>query len=281
MKVRVGGIKSRPELNGQWGTVVENEDGGRYGVQLKDSSIVYGTAKEFGGKKIEMPDEKTELVKKEQELFWGGDDLTLPLKLMKTKQEWRICRGCCCNNHYYVTPCQHGCEFSPYFHHCCCVRDGQACVPEDDAKSVPSACACNPCWFLPGCYLYPKIACMPTPKTLYDLSDEEAEARFGAKADMCMWGSTCCCCCSQNIYCTSCICGCDGAGEVHCGCCGNDCAFPCDNDVAPYMCGDCCIICLPKFGCCPKLEDLYPCEESSDTIVAAPLQHQDHVKGAA
>jgi len=194
------------------------------------------------------------------------EDSTAHIMLLEDKLGWRVCCGGCCSNSYIVPPCSHGCAYQPYFQLCCCITDSACCSPEASRESIPGACAISWLPFAPATYLYPKCACFPTLKALHDLGDEAAESKFGAKANMRMWGSCCCgSCCRTNLYCSGCKCV-HVHGSVTCGCIGYDCALPCKRSVAPYICSLCCLTLTPKCHCCPKFGLLFPPEDTTEAI---------------
>ena len=117
------------------------------------------------------------------------------------------------------------------------------CQPE----STPKTCACLPC-----CFIYPKVACCPTPGDLYPEMESLHEKKTDAKliSGMCLGPIY-----ARNSYCfTPCTLCADELST--CLCLAQDCAFPCTDSI-PMTCNllPCCFV-YPKVACCPKLGDL-------------------------
>jgi len=188
-------------------------------------------------------------------------------ELLRTKSSFRVMDSRCCGNNYIESGCRHGFCYRPYTQCCCFVGDSHACYPRALTTS-PHAygyLGLYCCFYQPedGCTL--RFTFCPTPQTLLNLSTSEAEERFGAKARMTMLCSTCyCCCCGENCYIAtpmSVKTCCYDPGTVFCCCLASDCAFPCDQDAAPYACGlpfPLCITLTPQCSCLPELGTLYP-----------------------
>jgi len=196
--------------------------------------------------------------------------------LLQTKRTFRVLEGRCCGNAYLETACQHGCSYRPFTQFCCFVYDGFCCAPQ---LSVPTTIPASYGYLgLYCCYYEPKdgfkckFACCPTPGSFFDLGESAAQQRFGAKAKMTMLCSTCYGCCGENCYCTQPNKCCFSPGSVSLFCCAGDCAFPCDQDAAPYVCGcpfPFCLTISPQCTCLPELRNLYPDYWASPMDVAA------------
>merc|ERR1712072_81217 len=115
----------------------------------------------------------------------------------------------------------------------CCGEDC-SCLPVVD--NVPKTCSCLPC-----CFVYPKFGCCPTIADLYSEEQEALQKIPQIKHEFRTCGGVCCGpLCAHNSYCFS---PCTDSGFVCCMdggstflCCGQDCAFPCNDDI-PKTCG--------------------------------------------
>jgi len=165
------------------------------------------------------------------------------------KKDWRLCFGGFCCNQYCIS-----CDscVSSQLRSCMCCGSDMSCLPIQD--NIPQLCGL----VIPGLICYPKCGCCQPLSEYFDGPELE---KFGEKKDLIVCGGCCFWCGACNNYCFSpCKFGCCADNGSTCLCIAQDCSFPCTSTI-PNTCGGCIcpgMMCMPGFGCCPTVGELFP-----------------------
>lgn len=190
--------------------------------------------------------------------------MTMP-KLHSVKKPLNACSACCFpfqTVDYCVKPV--ACASLEIAHTCfCCHSDGYFltcnCGDDDRFGGIPrSSCGCC------GMMCCPSCSCCPTLKDLY--KDNEQLARLpDYKLDKRVCQGCCCPCCLKFCQASNQYFECHPQvmdyEMAYCCCCARDCTCPCFSgwsENVPGACGLCGLMCYPRCGCCPVMEEYYP-----------------------